>query len=195
VAPKVFTSRETEMWVSINNELTQVSLDCEATEAYDARMADGNLLRAVDRFAQTLELSGMPRMAARVFAYVLAEDSDRYTATQLAEGLQVSPAAVSGALRYLLDARLLFREREPGNRSDLFRVYDDDVWRAIISARIPLLEHFITALDPAIDLLAPGSRGRRRMEETREFFRFMMRETANMLERWSVYREQHLAAP
>jgi DNA-binding transcriptional regulator GbsR (MarR family) len=158
-------------------------------------MADGNLLRAVDRFAQTLELSGMPRMAARVFAYVLAEDSDRYTATQLAEGLQVSPAAVSGALRYLLDARLLFREREPGNRSDLFRVYDDDVWRAIISARIPLLEHFITALDPAIDLLAPGSRGRRRMEETREFFRFMMRETADMLERWSVYREQHLAAP
>jgi len=157
------------------------------------RMADENLLRAVDRFAQTLELSGMPRMAARVFAYVLAEDSDRYTATQLAEGLQVSPGAVSGALRYLLDSRLLFREREPGNRSDLFRVYDDDVWRVIISARIPLIEHFVTALDPAIEMLAPGSRGRRRMEETREFFRFTIRETTEMMERWSVYRKEHLA--
>jgi DNA-binding transcriptional regulator GbsR (MarR family) len=156
-------------------------------------MADDNLLRAVDRFAQTLELSGMPRMAARVFAYVLAEDSDRYTATQLAEGLQVSPAAVSGALRYLLDTRLLFREREPGNRSDLFRVYDEDVWRAIISARIPLIEHFVTALEPAIEMLAPGSPGRRRMEETREFFRFTIRETTDMLERWSAYRKQHLA--
>jgi DNA-binding transcriptional regulator GbsR (MarR family) len=158
-----------------------------------SRMADDNLLRAVDRFAQTLELSGMPRMAARVFAYVLAEDSDRYTATQLAEGLQVSPAAVSGALRYLLDTRLLFREREPGNRSDLFRVYDEDVWRAIISARIPLIEHFVTALEPAIEMLAPGSPGRRRMEETREFFRFTIRETTDMLERWSAYRKQHLA--
>jgi DNA-binding transcriptional regulator GbsR (MarR family) len=107
--------------------------------------------------------------------------------------LQVSPAAVSGALRYLLDARLLFREREPGNRSDLFRVYDEDVWRAIISARIPLIEHFIAALDPAIEMLAPGSPGRRRMEETREFFRFTIRETADMMERWSAYRKEHLA--
>jgi DNA-binding transcriptional regulator GbsR (MarR family) len=153
-------------------------------------MSNENLLRAVDRFAQTLELSGMPRMAARVFAYVLAEDSDRYTATQLAEGLQVSPAAVSGALRYLLDTRLLFREREPGNRSDLYRVYDDDVWRAITSARIPLLEHFITALNPAIEMLEPGSRGRHRMEETREFFRFTIRETSDMLERWSAHRKK-----
>ncbi|CAN5858498.1 hypothetical protein BH23ACT5_BH23ACT5_11240 [soil metagenome] len=31
-----------------------------------------------------------PRMAARVFAYVLAEDSDRYTAAELAVGLGVS---------------------------------------------------------------------------------------------------------
>jgi DNA-binding transcriptional regulator GbsR (MarR family) len=156
-------------------------------------MANENLLRAVDRFAQTLELSGMPRMAARVFAYVLAEDSDRYTASQLAEGLRVSPAAVSGALRYLLDARLLFREREPGQRSDLYRVYDDDVWRAITSARIPLLEHFIEALDRAIELLKPSSPGRRRMEETREFFRFTIREMTEMLDRWSAYRKEHLA--
>ena len=157
------------------------------------RVANDNLLRAVDRFAQTLELSGMPRMAARVFAYVLAEDADRYTATQLAEGLQVSPAAVSGALRYLLDARLLFREREPGNRSDLYRVYDDDVWRVIVSARIPLIEHFVSALDPAIEMLQPGSRGRRRMEETREFFRFTIGEMTDMMERWSVHRKEHLA--
>jgi hypothetical protein len=93
-------------------------------------------------------------------------------------------------LRYLLDTRLLFREREPGNRSDLYRVYDDDVWRAIASARIPLLEHFITALNPAIEMLEPGSRGRRRMEETREFFRFTIRETSDMVERWSAHRKK-----
>lgn len=36
----------------------------------------------------------------------------RYTATRLAEGLRVSPAAISGAMRYLLDARRLHGTRE-----------------------------------------------------------------------------------
>lgn len=157
-------------------------------------MSDENLLRAVERFAQTMEASGVPRMAARVFAYVLAEDSDRYTATQLAEGLRVSPAAISGALRYLLDTRLLFREREPGMRSDLYRVYDDDVWSAIMSARVPLLEHYIVGIDEAIELIGDDTSGAHRLEESREFFRFMQQEMTQMLERWAEHRKTLPAA-
>jgi DNA-binding transcriptional regulator GbsR (MarR family) len=153
-------------------------------------MADDDLLRAVERFAQTLEWAGMPRMAARVFAYVLAEDSDRYTAADLAAGLRVSPAAISGAVRYLVDTRLLFREREPGNRSDLFRVYDEDVWRAIMVARIPLIEHLVNGIDEAIKLVDADSRGGHRLLETREFFEFTMREMYAMMARWSAYRSE-----
>lgn len=156
-------------------------------------MADDDLLRAVERFAQTLEWAGMPRMAARVFAYVLAEDSDRYTAADLAAGLRVSPAAVSGAVRYLVDTRLLFREREPGNRSDLFRVYDEDVWRAIMTARIPLIEHLVSGIDEAIKLVDTESAGGHRLLETREFFEFTMREMYAMMERWSAYRRERFA--
>jgi DNA-binding transcriptional regulator GbsR (MarR family) len=153
-------------------------------------MDDDALLRAVGRFAQTLETSGMPRMAARVFAYVLAEDADRYTAAQLADGLRVSPAAVSGAVRYLLDARLLFREREPGMRSDLFRVYDDDVWSKIMGARLPALDQWVEAIDEAITLIGADHPGGRRLVETREFFRFMRRETEQMMQRWREERRQ-----
>jgi MarR family len=153
-------------------------------------MENDNLLRAVERFAQTLEMAGMPRMAARVFAYVLAEDSDRYTAAQLAEGLHVSPAAISGAVRFLVDSRLLFREREPGNRSDLYRVYDDDVWRAIMSARIPLIDRFAVAIDDAVALLDPDSPGARRLVETREFFGFIQKEMWEVMERWSDHRRE-----
>jgi DNA-binding transcriptional regulator GbsR (MarR family) len=148
------------------------------------------MLRAVERFAQTMEMSGMPRMAARVFAYVLAEDSDRYTAAELAQGLQVSPAAIAGAVRYLLDTRLLFREREPGMRSDLFRVYDDDVWSTIMSARLPILDHFIVGIDEAIALVGDDTPGGHRLVETREFFRFVQREMGDMLERWQAERRQ-----
>lgn len=153
-------------------------------------MADESdkLLRAVERFAQTMEVAGMPRMAARVFAYVLAEDSDRYTATELADGLRVSPAAVSGAVRYLVDARLLFREREPGRRSELFRIYDDDVWRTMMLARLPLLEHWETALDDAIALIGSDRPGGHRLVETREFFRFLRAELPVLMDRWADHR-------
>lgn len=157
-------------------------------------MSEDDLLRAVERFAQTLEAAGMPRMAARVFAYVLAEDSDRYTAADLAEGLRVSPAAVSGAVRYLLDSRLLFREREPGMRSDLFRVYDDDVWSVIMGARIPLVGHMLVGIDEAIALVGEDSPGGHRLVETREFFRFVQRETEQMMERWREQRRRLVAA-
>jgi DNA-binding transcriptional regulator GbsR (MarR family) len=153
-------------------------------------MAEHDLLRAVERVAHTMEMAGMPRMAARVFAYVLAEDSDRYTAANLAAGLQVSPAAISGAVRYLLDARLLFREREPGVRSDLYRVYDEDVWSTIVAARLPILDHFVLGIDEAIGLVGEDTPGGRRLVETREFFRFVQREMADMLERWRAERRR-----
>ncbi len=153
-------------------------------------MADDDLLRAVERFGQTLETSGMPRMPARVFAYVLAEDSDRYTAAELAEGLRVSPAAISGAVRYLLDARLLFREREPGMRSDLYRVYDDDVWSKIMGARLPALDHWVEAIDEAIELIGVDHPGGRRLVETRAFFRFMRSEAELMMQRWREERDR-----
>jgi DNA-binding transcriptional regulator GbsR (MarR family) len=156
-------------------------------------MADDEaLLRAVERFAQAMEMSGMPRMAARVFAYVLAEDSDRYTAAELAQGLRVSPAAISGAVRYLVDARLLFREREPGMRSDLYRVYDDDVWSSIMGAQTAVFEQYLRGVEEAIALVGMESPGGHRLVETREFFAFMQRETEEMMKRWRDLRP-HIA--
>jgi DNA-binding transcriptional ArsR family regulator len=149
-----------------------------------------NLLRAVERFAQSMEAAGMPRMAARVFAFALADDADRYTAAELAEGLRVSPAAISGAVRYLVDARLLFKEREPGLRSELFRVYDDDVWRTIMLARMSLLKQWQDSLDSAIALIGDDGRGGRRLVETKEFLGFMHDEIIAMLDRWAEHRRE-----
>ena len=146
------------------------------------------LMQAVEQVTAILTESGMPRMAARVFAYALAEDSDRYTAADFAEGLQISPAAVSGAVRYLTTTRLLFKERAPGSRADVFRVYDDDVWSAITAARLPMLWMWEQAVADAAELVGPETRGGRRLRETEEFFRFTREETAGMIERWKQRR-------
>ena len=146
------------------------------------------LLRAVERVAVLLVDAGMPRMASRVFAYALADDADHYTAADFATGLQVSPAAVSGAVRYLLDTRLLVREREPGVRADVYRVHSDDVWSAIMAARLPMLEMWEKAVADAAEMIGPDHRGGRRLRETQEYFRFTREEMAGLIERWQAHR-------
>ena len=146
------------------------------------------LLRAVERVAVLLVDAGMPRMASRVFAYALADDADHYTAADFATGLQVSPAAVSGAVRYLLDTRLLVREREPGVRADVYRVHSDDVWSAIMTARLPMLEMWEKAVADAAEMIGPDHRGGRRLRETQEYFRFTRVEMAGLIERWQAHR-------
>lgn len=150
-----------------------------------------DLTRAVERLGQTLETMGLPRMAARVFAYVLAEDRSAYTAADLAAGLEVSPAAVSGAVRYLTETHLVARERNPRGRGDLFRVRDGDVWGTIQNARLPVLDRIIEDVQAAVDLLPPGSAGRARVEETRDYLTFVREDSQRLDERWRAWRAGH----
>ena len=54
--------------------------------------------RFIERFALDLSEAGMARMPARAFAAILAPTPAALTAAELAELLQASPAAVSGAV-------------------------------------------------------------------------------------------------
>ena len=81
----------------------------------------------VEQFAALMVQTGMPRMAARVFARLVTTDSGRLTAAELVGQLQVSPASVSKAIAYLEPMDLVRRERDPRRSRDLY-VIDDDVW-------------------------------------------------------------------
>lgn len=156
---------------------------------------EGNdaLLWFVERFALILTDAGMDRMAARVFSYVLAEDADRYTAAELAEGLGVSRAAISTATRTLVQAGLLGKGREPGSRVDHFRVFDDDVWAAITDQRMPMLERYLEIVDEGVDLLGPDTRGGRRLLQTQAYFAFMAAEMPKLIEEWHRRKDELVA--
>lgn len=167
----------------------------------DGRHEDGlhedqqeRVLRYVERFAVVLEDSGLPRMAARVFAFALADDADRYTAAELARGLRVSPAAVSGAVRHLVRAGLLGKERAPGSRVEQYRIYDDDVWYRIYRQQTQVLERYQEAAADGVLALGLDSPGGRRMRETEEFFAFLREEVPDLLERWRARRAALLGA-
>ena len=147
-----------------------------------------DLPRAVEQLGRTMEAMGLARMPARVFAFILADDPSSHTAAELADGLGVSPAAISGAVRVLTDTHLVVRERNPAGRGDLFRVRDGDVWGAIQAAQLPLLDHALQAVAEAAELLPPASAGRARVDQTREYLAFVRADAREFEARWQAWR-------
>lgn len=147
------------------------------------------VLGFIERYAAVLIEFGFPRMPARVFVALLATDSGRLTAPQLAELLRVSPAAISGAMRWLIQLNLASREREPGSRRDVYRVHDD-VWYAAAIRRDQMLVRWDSTLREGISVLGAETPAGRRMAESLAYVEFIEEELPAMLERWLTRRDE-----
>ena len=143
--------------------------------------------RFIERFAQVLVDSGMPRIASRVFVALIATDSGRRTAGELAELLQASPAAISGGVRYLTQVNMITRQREPGSRRDHYHV-DDDVWYQTITQRDQLIARWTATLREGAKALGDDTPAGVRITESVAFFEFMQQELREMTARWEAYR-------
>jgi DNA-binding transcriptional regulator GbsR (MarR family) len=143
--------------------------------------------RFVERFAAVMEESGLPRMPARVFSALLADDDGRCTAAELAERLQVSPAAVSGAVRYLLQTGLIAREREPGSRRDVYALHDDEWYEAVVR-REPMLARWERAAREGAAEVGAQTPAGLRLTDSADFFAFLQREMPALLVRWREQR-------
>ncbi|WP_327316780.1 GbsR/MarR family transcriptional regulator [Streptomyces sp. NBC_01235] len=143
----------------------------------------------VESFAAQLVEAGMPRMPARVFAALLSSDEGALSSAQLGEQLQISPAAVSGAVRYLAQTHMVSREREPGSRRERYRVQGDQ-WYEALTNREAVLKRWETALREGVTSLGADTPAGRRMAETLAFFEFLDGEISALMQRWRVHREK-----
>ncbi|WP_432075574.1 GbsR/MarR family transcriptional regulator [Streptomyces wuyuanensis] len=145
--------------------------------------------RFVERFAAQLVEAGMTRMPARVFAALLSSDSGAMTSAELGEQLQVSPAAVSGAVRYLSQQHMVSRERDPGSRRERYRVHSDQ-WYEALTNRDAILKRWSDSLREGVTSLGAETPAGRRLAETVAFFDFIRDELPAMMERWREHRER-----
>jgi DNA-binding transcriptional regulator GbsR (MarR family) len=144
----------------------------------------------VEKFAAVLTETGFPRMPARLFAALLASDSGTMTARELAGLLRISPAAISGAVRYLTQVNLVSREHAPGSRREHYRVHSD-VWYEAMARRDRVLSRCEQSLRDGIELLGRDTGAGARMAETLAFFEFIQAELHSLLARWRE-RKRHL---
>ncbi|GAA4556184.1 GbsR/MarR family transcriptional regulator [Streptomyces collinus] len=145
--------------------------------------------RFVESFAAQLVEAGMARMPARVFAALLSSDAGSMTSAELGEQLRISPAAVSGAVRYLAQTHMVSREREPGSRRERYRVRGDQ-WYEALTNRDAVLKRWEVALREGVASLGADTPAGRRMSETLAFFEFVEVELAALMERWRVHRDK-----
>jgi DNA-binding transcriptional regulator GbsR (MarR family) len=83
--------------------------------------------RFIDKFGQFFEAYGTyPRIAGRIFAYLLLSDPPCQSAEQLVDRLQIAKSSVSSMVRLLLQAEIIERVDRPGVRSRCYQVREAD---------------------------------------------------------------------
>jgi len=152
------------------------------------------LFAYVERFSSVLVAAGIPAMPARVFAALLVADAGRLTAAELAGRLRISPAAVSGGVRYLVQLGLVHKERVPGSRRDCYRM-PDDVWSDMFRLRDQVMQRWAALIREGIELLGPGTPAGERLAEHAMFFDFVCGEMPEVLKRWDEYRAAKPGGP
>ena len=153
----------------------------------DPPLDDPRLHDVVEHLGGALADAGLPRLPARVFAALMAREDGRLTSADLATLLEVSPAGVSGAVRYLTQLRMIRRERERGSRRDVYVVMDD-AWHDMLMQHDQLYAPILAALVAARGALGESTRAGERMQLSVEFLEFVTREMDGMTERWEQYK-------
>jgi DNA-binding transcriptional regulator GbsR (MarR family) len=137
----------------------------------------------VERFTSVLVAAGFPPMPARVFVALMVADSGRLTAAELAEMLRVSPAAVSGAVRYLIQLGIVHKERVPGSRRDYYRM-PANMWDNMIRMRDQVMSRWTALVREGIDLVGADTPAGARLAEQAAFLEFVSKELSAVLARW-----------
>jgi hypothetical protein len=90
-------------------------------------------------------------------------------------------------VRYLMQVRMASREREPGERVDHYQV-STETWYEMIARRDELIARWVQDLQDGVKAVGPDTPAGARLEETRQFFEFLMDEIPQVMARWRARR-------
>ncbi len=142
----------------------------------------------VEQTAAAMTAAGFPRMPARVLMALIASESTGLTAKELGEQLSASPAAISGAVRYLQTVRMVHRVSQPGSRRDVYEL-PERAWYTVTIGKNPLYDHIGELAAKAVEAIDdPDSLASQRIQEMSDFFDFIQLRMPQLLEEWQAER-------
>jgi DNA-binding transcriptional regulator GbsR (MarR family) len=141
----------------------------------------------IERASSEMVAQGFPRMPARVLMALTATEEGKATAEELAARLQASPAAISGAVKYLGVVGFVRNTTIPGTRKHVYSL-GDTPWYAASFTRGQVYAQIEASMRTSIDRMPAGSRARERIEEVADFFRFLQERLPGLLDDWNAER-------
>ena len=141
----------------------------------------------VARTSTELAAHGFPAMPARVIMALTASETGQLTAEELASQLSASPAAISGAVRYLATVGFLRQTTLPGSRRHVYTL-PPTPWYTASLTRPRIYGDIAELLASSLHLpFVPAARAR--IEEMVSFFHFIERRMPELLEEWKAERD------
>jgi DNA-binding MarR family transcriptional regulator len=141
------------------------------------------LQQAAEQLALVLSDHGLQRMTARVLAALLFAEQPSMTMGELAERLEASSGAISGAIRMLTSVGLAERVPVPASRRDHYRLRDD-AWAVLYTNQNAVISAMQSAAEAGITATGHDSLAGRRLTEMRDFYAFLLGEIPALLDRW-----------
>ena len=136
-----------------------------------------------DRMGQLFEAEGQPRIAGRIFGYLLLSDDPR-SLDQLSGALRVSKASASTNARLLADKGVLERVCRPADRHDYYHVVPD-LFSRTMAERMRRWQRFTETVGAARRTLPIRSeRVRARLRGYETAYAYMVDAIGQALDRW-----------
>jgi len=141
-------------------------------------------LHYAEDFGLAFEQEGLPRMAGRIFGWMLVAESPHQSLQELAEVLRASKGSISNMTRYLMQLGVIERVGLPGQRRDYVQVKPEswlfmpNQWMETVRSIHELAERGLELLDDK------SAETRKRLEEIRDLYAFLEQEFPALLERW-----------
>jgi DNA-binding transcriptional regulator GbsR (MarR family) len=149
----------------------------------------------VEEVGVVFEQTGLPRMAGRVFGWLLISDPPYQSPAELAEVLMASKGSISTTTRLLMQIGLLERFFIPGHRHDHFRLREDALQRTIQHGLEDEIKLFRDIAQRGLSLMKGEASIRCQwLEEMYDRYTFLEKEFPVLMERWQRQRGADKAA-
>ncbi|MFI6737027.1 GbsR/MarR family transcriptional regulator [Nonomuraea sp. NPDC050451] len=143
----------------------------------------------VDRMGLVMERLAGTRTMGRLYAWLLICDPPDQSLTDLAAELGVSKTMVSTVARQLEAGGMVERVPTSG-REHRYQVVRGG-WAQIMRGRLAVVEPITEALGLGLSIVGDDRAEQRALlEETRDFFDFLVRDADESLQRWKEYRKR-----
>lgn len=145
--------------------------------------AHPDLQLVAEQLAVVLTDHGLQRMTSRVLATLLFTEQTSLTMGELAEILNASAGAISGALKMLTSVGLAERVAVPASRREHYRLRDN-AWAILFTSQNETIAAMQAAADAGLAATDRHGVAFERLAQMRDFYTFLLSELPALLDRW-----------